>query len=81
MIRYLTILLAVCSLAACATTSSPVVITVIGTNDVHGALLSKDGAGGLNALSGYVNAVREARSDDGGAVLLIDAGDMWQGDS
>jgi len=79
MIRYLTILLAVCSLAACATTSSPVVITVIGTNDVHGALLSKDGAGGLNALSGYVNAVREARSDDGGAVLLIDAGDMWQG--
>ena len=78
MIRYLTILLAVCSLAACAT-SSPVVITVIGTNDVHGALLSKDGAGGLSTFSGYVNAVREARAEDEGAVLLIDAGDMWQG--
>jgi len=78
MIRYLTILLVACSLAACAT-SSPVVITVIGTNDVHGALLSKDGSGGLSTLSGYVNAVREARAKDEGAVLLIDAGDMWQG--
>jgi len=78
MIRYLTILLTVCSLAGCAT-SSPVVITVIGTNDVHGALLSEDGAGGLITLSGYVNAVRAARMEDDGAVLLIDAGDMWQG--
>jgi 5'-nucleotidase len=35
--------------------------------------------GGLALLSGYVDNVRAARARDGGAVLLIDAGDMWQG--
>ncbi|MGI9271896.1 MAG: bifunctional metallophosphatase/5'-nucleotidase [Woeseiaceae bacterium] len=54
-------------------------ITVIGTNDVHGELLSANRRGGLTTLSGYVAAVRAARAEDGGAVLLIDAGDMWQG--
>ncbi len=56
-----------------------VLISFIGTNDVHGVLLPKNGHGGLTTLSGYVNAVRAARAADGGAVLLIDAGDMWQG--
>jgi len=78
MIRYLTILLAACSLAAC-TAPSELVITAIGTSDVHGALTSKEDSAGLVTISGYVRAVREARTEDGGAVLLIDAGDMWQG--
>ena len=73
MIRYLTILLAACSLAACSAPSE-FVVTVIGTNDVHGELMPKPGRGGLVTISGYVDAVREARDADGGAVLLIDAG-------
>lgn len=78
MIRYLTLLLAVFSLAAC-TAPSEFVVTVIGTNDVHGELMPKPDRGGLVTVSGYVDAVRAARDEDGGAVLLIDAGDMWQG--
>lgn len=56
-----------------------VLISVIGTNDVHGVFLPEPGRGGLTTISGYVGAVRAARDEDGGAVLLIDAGDMWQG--
>jgi len=78
MIRYLTLLLSACLLVSCSPPSE-IVITVIGTTDVHGALLPNDDGGGLVTVSGYVNAVREARREDGGAVLLIDAGDMWQG--
>lgn len=54
-------------------------LTVLGSNDVHGELLRANKSGGLTTLSGYVAAVRAARSADGGAVLLVDAGDMWQG--
>jgi len=54
-------------------------LTVIGTNDVHGQLLPDARKGGLTTLSGYVEAVRAVRAADGGAVLVIDAGDMWQG--
>jgi len=42
-------------------------------------LLPDDGNRGLALLGGYVENLRETRADDGGAVLLIDAGDMWQG--
>lgn len=77
--RRLTLSLACCLLAACSS-SPPLTITVLGTNDVHGQLVANDeGRGGLVGLSGYVNAVRDARQRDDGAVLLIDAGDMWQG--
>jgi len=55
-----------------------VVISVLGTNDVHGELVPQSNRGGLVTFSGYVAAARDARSDDG-AVLLVDAGDMWQG--
>jgi 5'-nucleotidase len=54
------------------------VITVIGTNDVHGELVAQPDRGGITTFSGYVNAVRQARIEDGG-LLLVDAGDMWQG--
>lgn len=56
-----------------------VTITVLGISDVHGELLRAELNGGLTTLSGYVAAMRAARAEDGGAVLLIDAGDMWQG--
>jgi 5'-nucleotidase len=50
----------------------------MGTNDVHGELVAQADRGGITTFSGYVAAVREARSGDG-ALLLVDAGDMWQG--
>jgi len=48
-------------------------ITIIGTNDLHGALDR------LPLLGGFVANVRAARAADGGAVLLLDGGDMFQG--
>lgn len=72
-------------LAACAPQQpqsdrpATVTLTVIGTNDVHGAILPAGTGGGLATFSGYVESVRAARAKDGGDVLLIDAGDMWQG--
>ena len=76
--RTLTILLAIALSASCSAPSE-FVITVVGTNDVHGELIQKADRGGLVTISGYVNAIRDARERDGGGVLLIDAGDMWQG--
>ena len=76
--RFLTLLIALACISGCAA-PKPFVITVIGTNDVHGELLPRDGEGGLVTISAYVNAVRAARDEDGGSVILLDAGDMWQG--
>jgi len=50
-----------------------VTITVVGTNDVHGQL------GRLPLLGGYVDILRELRAADGGGVVLVDGGDMFQG--
>jgi 2',3'-cyclic-nucleotide 2'-phosphodiesterase (5'-nucleotidase family) len=54
------------------TRKAPVTITVVGTNDLHGAI------GRLPLLGGYLTILRAARATDGG-VLLIDAGDMFRG--
>ncbi len=54
-------------------------LSIVGTNDLHGGILPRDGRGGLALLGGYLKNLREARARDGGAVLLIDAGDMFQG--
>ncbi len=59
--------------------SQPITLSVIGTNDVHGALLPVNGNRGLPLFAGYVDNLRASRARDGGAVLVIDAGDMWQG--
>ena len=77
---FLTLLVALLAAACASTTSQPdlVVITVMGSNDVHGELIARDDRGGMTTFSGYVAAVRDARSGDG-ALLLVDAGDMWQG--
>jgi 5'-nucleotidase len=48
-------------------------LTIIGTNDLHGAIDR------LPLLAGFIENIREARKADGGGVLLLDAGDMFQG--
>lgn len=78
MIRTPTILLAALLLVSCSA-PPPLVISVVGTNDVHGQFSENGERGGLVTISAYVDAIRGARTEDGGAVLLIDAGDMWQG--
>ena len=56
-----------------------VTLSVVGTNDLHGGVLAREGRGGLALFAGYVANLRKARAADGGAVLLLDAGDMFQG--
>ena len=73
----LTILLTACSPGP--ESQDVVAISIVGTNDVHGALAAESGQGGLISFSARVDALRKARESDGGTVLLIDAGDMWQG--
>jgi 5'-nucleotidase len=73
---------------ACATRPAPasvaappalVTLSIVGTNDLHGGILPRDGRGGLALLGGYLKNLRDSRARDGGAVLVIDAGDMFQG--
>ena len=73
---------------ACADTGSrpivapaapAIILSIVGTNDLHGGILQRGDRGGLALLGGYVANLRAARARDGGAVLLIDAGDMFQG--
>ncbi len=75
--------LIVFSLVASGCASRPestfMTLSVIGSNDVHGELAAQPGAGGLETFAGYVQRVRDLRAADGGAVILIDAGDTWQG--
>ncbi|HZH03833.1 MAG TPA: bifunctional UDP-sugar hydrolase/5'-nucleotidase [Myxococcaceae bacterium] len=63
----------------------PVRLTVVGTNDVHGWVMPHrvtfpDGstaeAGGAATFGGYLSILR---SQNPGGVLLLDAGDMFQG--
>ena len=48
-------------------------ISIIGTNDLHGALDR------LPVLAGYMANLRATRAADGGGVVLLDGGDMFQG--
>jgi 2',3'-cyclic-nucleotide 2'-phosphodiesterase (5'-nucleotidase family) len=57
---------------------SSVVISIVGTNDLHGAVTGADGFGGLPLFGGFLRNLRAARAADGG-VLLVDAGDLFQG--
>src|SRR6266540_215227 len=47
-----------------------VTLSLVGTNDLHGHLDK------LPALGGYLANLRRARAIDGGAVVLVDGGDM-----
>lgn len=51
----------------------PLVISVVATTDVHGHIES------LPWLGGYLRNLRARCTADGGGVLLIDSGDMFQG--
>jgi 2',3'-cyclic-nucleotide 2'-phosphodiesterase (5'-nucleotidase family) len=51
----------------------PITLSIVGTNDLHGALPR------LPILAGYVNNLRAVRRAAGGDVLLLDGGDMFQG--
>ena len=68
----------------------PKKLVVVGINDTHGALLSQPvprslsrltsgELGGADWFGGYLNAIRAAARDEGGAVVLLDAGDLFQG--
>ena len=72
--------LSACSISAgnARRSDGPVTLSIIGTNDLHGGILPADHRGGLALFGGYLKNLRAARAE-GGAVLLIDAGDMWQG--
>jgi len=50
-----------------------ITLTLIGTNDLHGAIER------LPIFAGYITNIREARRADGGGVVLVDGGDMFQG--
>jgi 5'-nucleotidase len=50
-----------------------VTLSIIGTNDLHGALER------LPVFAGFVANLRAARAADGGGVVLVDGGDMFQG--
>ncbi|HET9358387.1 MAG TPA: hypothetical protein VFO58_01495, partial [Vicinamibacterales bacterium] len=75
---------AIAGLAACTgfepfAPPATITLSIVGTNDLHGGILQRGDRGGLALLGGYVSNLRAARARDGGAVLLIDAGDMFQG--
>jgi 5'-nucleotidase len=53
--------------------SRAVTISIVGTNDLHGALER------LPLFAGFVANLRAARAADGGGVVLVDGGDMFQG--
>ena len=71
------ILLAAC--AGQAPRQEIVTLSLVGLNDVHGQLHPAAERRGLVSVSAYIEALRNLRKLDGGAVLLIDAGDMFQG--
>jgi len=54
------------------TVPTQAVISILGTNDLHGHISR------LPTLAGYIANLRAARKTDGG-VLLVDAGDLFQG--
>ena len=54
-------------------------LSIVGTTDLHGRIFASEGRGGLALLGGYLANLRAARAADGGAVLLFDSGDTYQG--
>src|SRR3989442_2356819 len=70
---------AVAARSAAAPPAGVVTLSIVGTSDVHGHVLSQKGKGGLDVLAGYLTNLRAARAKDGGGVVLVDAGDLFQG--
>ncbi len=61
------------SVLFCAPAVRAVPITIIGTNDLHGRVER------VAALSGHVKPLRERLKKQGGGLVLVDGGDMFQG--
>jgi 5'-nucleotidase len=59
--------------------SPSLILSIVGTNDLHGNFLPNNGQGGLALLGAYLRNLRVVRSADGGGVVLLDAGDTFQG--
>jgi len=59
--------------------AGPITLSIVGTNDLHGGILQRDDRGGVALLGGYLANLRAARAQDGGGVVLVDAGDLFQG--
>lgn len=60
--------------------ADPITLSIVGTNDLHGRIFTdRFGRGGLTVLGGFIENLRAARAADGGALLLFDAGDTFQG--
>ncbi len=82
--RWLVPVLAALLAFSCATATppppQPVHVVVAGTTDVHGWFAGRDldgiHSGGVAILQSYVNALRAA---NGGRVVLVDSGDLFQG--
>lgn len=79
LLLFLCLIASACSSPDTRPADTDLVISVISTNDVHGELLPATGRGGLATISGYVDALRRASQARNDSVLLLDAGDMWQG--
>lgn len=64
--------------------AQPLRLTIVATNDVHGWVMGRDERfprgeiryGGMAALASYLKVLRR---DNPGGVLLVDAGDLFQG--
>jgi len=66
--------------AAAGAAADELTLSIVGTNDLHGRLFTDEqGRGGLPVLGGYVANLRAARAADGGGVVVLDAGDTFQG--
>lgn len=69
----------VCASTTSLSSRAPLTLSLVGTSDLHGVLWTVDGRGGLDVFGGYLRNLRDARARDGGAVVLLDAGDTFQG--
>lgn len=72
------VLLAISVAVHAAWQPPPVTLSIVGTTDLHGYVFPRDGRGGVELLGGYMANLRAARHD-GGAVVLVDSGDTFQG--
>ncbi len=66
-------------LPAAPATAREVTLSIVGTTDLHGRVFANEGRGGLALFGGYLRNLRAARAVDRGGVLLLDAGDTFQG--
>jgi 5'-nucleotidase len=80
LVPVLALLLALSCATATPPPAQPVHIVVAGTTDVHGWFAGRDADGvhfgGVAIMKSYMDALRAA---NGGRVLLVDSGDLFQG--